>query len=372
MKSTGETRRGSHRLVTRAFYRVAGWLTGQTCRTHRTSSCWTGGWWTSGGDSANARRFFAVSSRGLASDARAFSFRFRAGRQAIRAGRSGSLATLAIHAVTSFSALPLQIVTVLGLITLVVAAAIAVQAVRLWYNGSALPGFTTVILLQLMIGGFLMVSLGIIGTYIARIYEEVKGRPRKSCRRSCAVTDTGPSAAPQMPGRRREGDAIAMAGDYQAQALQSPRAAQRFWHAARVRLIDRLAAPDPRARMPMPGCGSGVIAAHLASSGARGHGFDSNPSAIAFASRTYVSPKLRFVLGPFEQNLDERHSISSIAGGAEHLYEEQASKRCAFSHAPRPGARSVRDDAEREKRVAAYRMDARPDKPCRPCARRST
>ena len=35
-----------------------------------------------------------------------------------------------------------------------------------------------VILLQLIIGGFLMVSLGIIGTYIARIYEEVKGRPR--------------------------------------------------------------------------------------------------------------------------------------------------------------------------------------------------
>ena len=46
------------------------------------------------------------------------------------------------------------------------------------YEGLALPGFTTVILLQLIIGGFLMISLGIIGTYIAHIYEEVKGRPR--------------------------------------------------------------------------------------------------------------------------------------------------------------------------------------------------
>jgi polyisoprenyl-phosphate glycosyltransferase len=90
----------------------------------------------------------------------------------------GSLARLAVHAVTSFSALPLQIVTVLGFITLLVAATVGVQALRLWYTGAALPGFTTVILLQLMIGGFLMVSLGIIGTYIARIYDEVKGRPR--------------------------------------------------------------------------------------------------------------------------------------------------------------------------------------------------
>lgn len=48
---------------------------------------------------------------------------------------------------------------------------------RMWYTSEALPGFT-VILLQLMIGGFLMVSLGIIGIYIAQIYDEVKGRPR--------------------------------------------------------------------------------------------------------------------------------------------------------------------------------------------------
>ena len=89
-----------------------------------------------------------------------------------------SLAGLAIHAVTSFSALPLQLVTLLGLVTLLMAAIVGVQALRLYYEGLALPGFTTVILLQLIIGGFLMVSLGIIGTYIARIYDEVKARPR--------------------------------------------------------------------------------------------------------------------------------------------------------------------------------------------------
>jgi dolichol-phosphate mannosyltransferase len=42
----------------------------------------------------------------------------------------------------------------------------------------AVSGFTTVILLLLVIGSTLMISLGIIGTYIARIFDEVKGRPR--------------------------------------------------------------------------------------------------------------------------------------------------------------------------------------------------
>jgi polyisoprenyl-phosphate glycosyltransferase len=90
----------------------------------------------------------------------------------------GGLASLAVHAVTSFSALPLQTVTVLGFLTLLVGVRLGAQALRLWYQGDALPGITTVILLQLMIGGLLMISLGIIGIYIARIYDEVKGRPR--------------------------------------------------------------------------------------------------------------------------------------------------------------------------------------------------
>ena len=90
----------------------------------------------------------------------------------------GALVSLAVHAVTSFSALPLQLVSVLGFVTLLLAAGVGVQALRLWWAGLALPGFTTVILLQLIVGGFLMISLGIIGTYVARIYDEVKGRPR--------------------------------------------------------------------------------------------------------------------------------------------------------------------------------------------------
>jgi hypothetical protein len=44
--------------------------------------------------------------------------------------------------------------------------------------GRAVSGFATVILLELIVGSFLMISLGIIGEYLARIYEEVKHRPR--------------------------------------------------------------------------------------------------------------------------------------------------------------------------------------------------
>lgn len=89
-----------------------------------------------------------------------------------------ALVVLALRAVTAFSALPLQIVTALGVVTLLLAVGVGAQAIRLWAENEALPGFTTVILLQLIIGGFLMVSLGIIGTYLARIYDEVKARPR--------------------------------------------------------------------------------------------------------------------------------------------------------------------------------------------------
>jgi dolichol-phosphate mannosyltransferase len=46
------------------------------------------------------------------------------------------------------------------------------------FSGKAVSGFTTVILLLLIFGSLTLSSLGIIGHYLARIYEEVKGRPR--------------------------------------------------------------------------------------------------------------------------------------------------------------------------------------------------
>lgn len=89
-----------------------------------------------------------------------------------------SLMKYAITNATSFSTLPLQLVTVMGSVSILFSAVLAVQTLVKFMMGMAVEGFTTVILLILIIGGFLMLSLGIIGHYIARIYEEVKGRPK--------------------------------------------------------------------------------------------------------------------------------------------------------------------------------------------------
>ena len=89
-----------------------------------------------------------------------------------------SLMKYAVSNATSFSTLPLQLVTVMGVVFLLFSVVLAVQTFVKFLTGTAVEGFTTVILLILIVGGFLMLSLGIIGFYIARIYEEVKGRPK--------------------------------------------------------------------------------------------------------------------------------------------------------------------------------------------------
>lgn len=89
-----------------------------------------------------------------------------------------SLMKYAVTNATSFSTLPLQLVTVMGAVSILFSIVLFIQTFVKYLSGTAVEGFTTVILLILVIGGFLMLSLGIIGHYIARIYEEVKGRPK--------------------------------------------------------------------------------------------------------------------------------------------------------------------------------------------------
>ncbi|MCM1025728.1 MAG: glycosyltransferase family 2 protein [Roseburia sp.] len=84
----------------------------------------------------------------------------------------------AVSNATSFSTMPLQLVTVMGTVSILFSVILMIQTLARFLAGNSVEGFTTVILLILIIGGFLMLSLGIIGHYIARIYEEVKGRPR--------------------------------------------------------------------------------------------------------------------------------------------------------------------------------------------------
>ena len=89
-----------------------------------------------------------------------------------------SLVRYALTNIASFSAAPLQLVTLLGVVVFLCSAVLGIWSLWQKFSGQALEGFTTVILLQLLIGSILMICLGIIGYYIAKIYEEVKDRPR--------------------------------------------------------------------------------------------------------------------------------------------------------------------------------------------------
>ena len=96
-----------------------------------------------------------------------------------------SLIKYAITNITSFSSAPLHIVTILGFIMAAVAVIFSVISLVQKFMGVALGGFTTVIVLLLFIGSVLMISLGIMGYYIARIYDEIKGRPKYIVSRVC-------------------------------------------------------------------------------------------------------------------------------------------------------------------------------------------
>ena len=89
-----------------------------------------------------------------------------------------SLVKYALTNITSFSTAPMQIVTFLGVIMMLATVIFGTVALYQKIIGIALEGFTTIILLQLFTGSIVMISLGIMGYYIAKIYDEVKGRPR--------------------------------------------------------------------------------------------------------------------------------------------------------------------------------------------------
>ena len=85
----------------------------------------------------------------------------------------------ALDAITSFSYVPLQVATYLGFIIAAVSglAILAVILVRLFGPETPLLGQATTLVAVLFLGGVQLISLGIIGEYLGRIYDEVKGRP---------------------------------------------------------------------------------------------------------------------------------------------------------------------------------------------------
>lgn len=113
---------------------------------------------------------------------------------------------LAVDSITSFSALPIYLIAVMGALFLIFAAGLGMLALYYKATGQSLAGFPTVIIIELLIGSTLLISLGIVGQYIAKIYEEVKARPRflvaestEPDQKAAATDDASASHVPASP-----------------------------------------------------------------------------------------------------------------------------------------------------------------------------
>ena len=86
--------------------------------------------------------------------------------------------TLALDGITSMSIRPLQIISLIGFIIFLISIAIGIFTLVEYFKGNNIPGYTTSIFVSLLMGGVTLVSLGVMGEYIGKIYMETKHRPR--------------------------------------------------------------------------------------------------------------------------------------------------------------------------------------------------
>lgn len=89
-----------------------------------------------------------------------------------------SLIKYAFTNIVAFSTLPLQFVTVAGMISFFCSLLLIIYSLVQYFRGNAVEGYTTLVMVLLLIGSAIMISLGVIGYYLARIYDEVRRRPR--------------------------------------------------------------------------------------------------------------------------------------------------------------------------------------------------
>lgn len=97
------------------------------------------------------------------------------------AGRSKYTLRRMLHfaadGITAFSARPLRIASYTGMLVFLVGLVYAIYAIVKHFNGQTIPGWTSLLVTVLLVGGIQLLSLGIIGEYLARIFHESKSRP---------------------------------------------------------------------------------------------------------------------------------------------------------------------------------------------------
>jgi polyisoprenyl-phosphate glycosyltransferase len=112
-------------------------------------------------------------------------------------------------AILSFSHRPLQLATLLGFLISTLALLAVPVVIALRVLGSYLPGFGTITIVVLFLGGIQLISIGIIGEYVGRIYDEVKGRPLYLVRARRNVVDGEAEAQAVDPVPTDEHSAVA-------------------------------------------------------------------------------------------------------------------------------------------------------------------
>lgn len=85
--------------------------------------------------------------------------------------------SFSLDAISSFSHRPLQLATLIGFLCAGLAFVLIPVVIALRIAGSYLPGFGTITIAVLLLGGIQLMAIGLIGEYVGRIYDEVKGRP---------------------------------------------------------------------------------------------------------------------------------------------------------------------------------------------------
>lgn len=86
--------------------------------------------------------------------------------------------SFAVEGITSLSTKPIKLITGLGVLIFLVSIAVFIYSLVRYFNHETVPGWTTTVLSVWFIGGLMMISLGVIGEYIGKIYLETKNRPR--------------------------------------------------------------------------------------------------------------------------------------------------------------------------------------------------
>jgi len=92
----------------------------------------------------------------------------------------GKMLRLATDGITSFSTKPISLITYMGVFGMILSGLMLIYVLVSWISGNIVSGWSSIMLSIWFIGSALLVSIGIIGAYIGKIYIEVKGRPRYS------------------------------------------------------------------------------------------------------------------------------------------------------------------------------------------------